>query len=621
MKSLCLVPTPQQIQVSADLWKIPFPLSCSPFPAAFARFQAFAHASMERVAQRCGFNWEWCETGNTAVSWEIDSSLALEAYRIRITEQGVVLAAGEGRGAQYAWQTLLQILVQADDAVPCLEIADQPALPQRGYMLDISRTRVPTMDTLYALIDLLASLKYNQLQLYTEHTFAFSGHATVWGEASPLIAEEIHCLDAYAADRGIELVPNFNSFGHFERWLKHPEYFHLAECPYGWRRPDGHGMAHGSTLAPTEESRAFIESLFAEYLPLFRSERCHIGGDEPWELGMGRSRERCAVEGKHAVYLDFLNQIARTAANHKQEIQFWADIVLERPEIVPELDPRLTALVWGYEADHPLGAQAAHFSQAGLSFYLCPGTSTWNSLGTRLDNARENIETAGKAALEHGAEGLLLTDWGDYGHHQAPLLSLPPLLLAAQAGWNPKSTVADLSTALKHFALPREAEALASPLLSLGSLGRMFAFNPPNRMPLASVVTVRQDSVGELSEKLDTDELEHALQVLSDLKQVVNALTLDSERCLQLKEELSLSIEFLYCAAERISGQRKGDFSLLSRLRQTYTVLIGRQEAAWIRTHRVGGLAESVQWLREARDSLPSSPPRRPAWPPTARGG
>src|SRR6185369_4793545 len=101
-------------------------------------------------------------------------------------------------------------------------------------MLDISRDKVPTMKTLYELVDLLASWKINQLQLYTEHTFAYRNHEDVWKKASPMTAEEIRDLDEYCAERFIDLVPNQNSFGHMERWFEHPEYLQLAEAPNGY---------------------------------------------------------------------------------------------------------------------------------------------------------------------------------------------------------------------------------------------------------------------------------------------------------------------------------------------------------------------------------------------------
>ena len=105
--------------------------------------------------------------------------------------------------------------------------AEQPAKPIVGYMLDVSRYRVPTMETVKRQVDLLASLGYNHFQLYTEHTFAYPQHEAVWREASPFTPAEIRELDAYCAARGIELAPNQNSFGHLEHWLSHPEYNHF----------------------------------------------------------------------------------------------------------------------------------------------------------------------------------------------------------------------------------------------------------------------------------------------------------------------------------------------------------------------------------------------------------
>lgn len=88
-------------------------------------------------------------------------------------------------------------------------------------MLDISRDKVPTLETTFALVDRLASWKINQFQLYTEHTFAYRHHEEVWAKASPFTGDDILALDAYCHERYIELVPNQNSFGHLHRWFEH----------------------------------------------------------------------------------------------------------------------------------------------------------------------------------------------------------------------------------------------------------------------------------------------------------------------------------------------------------------------------------------------------------------
>ena len=102
-------------------------------------------------------------------------------------------------------------------ALPVCTIEDWPDFPCRGVMLDVSRDKVPTLDTLCALADDLAAWKVNHIQLYMEHTFAFRNHGEVWAEASPYTAEDIRRFDAFCRERFIEL-PLSNSFGH-SGWL------------------------------------------------------------------------------------------------------------------------------------------------------------------------------------------------------------------------------------------------------------------------------------------------------------------------------------------------------------------------------------------------------------------
>lgn len=169
---------------------------------------------------------------------------APEGYKLTIRPKGIEIIARTPAGAFYGAHTLSQILRQSQNGnrenrnpkskvkhatIRCLSISDWPDFAARGVMIDISRDKVPTMETLYHIVDLLSEWKINQLQLYTEHTFAYPSHPTVWEKASPITGEEIMKLDAYCRERFIELVPNQNSFGHMERWLKHAKYRPMAE--------------------------------------------------------------------------------------------------------------------------------------------------------------------------------------------------------------------------------------------------------------------------------------------------------------------------------------------------------------------------------------------------------
>ena len=340
----------------------------------------------------------------------------------------------------------------------------------RSYMLDISRDKVPTMGTLKQLVEILEKFNYNQLQLYTEHTFAYSKHEAVWKDASPMTAQEVRELDLFCAMHGIDLVPNQNSFGHLERWLVKPEYNHLAELPHGGAPlPWGGFKKDPTTLCPTDPaSLEFLAGLYDELLPNFESRLFNIGCDETFDLlGEGRSAAAVKEKGEGRVYLEFLLKVTELVRKRGKRPMFWGDVILRHPELVPELPKDLIALDWGYEGNHPFMDEAAKFAAAGLDFYVCPGTSSWNSLAGRVENMRENMIAAERAGHLHGAKGFMVTDWGDGGHWQPLAASLPGLILGGNLAFTGSSAAKmDLEDALDAvMGVP-----LGGTLLRLGTL-------------------------------------------------------------------------------------------------------------------------------------------------------
>jgi len=324
-------------------------------------------------------------------------------------------------------------------------------------MLDISRDRIPTMRTLRLVVDILARCRYNQLQLYMEHSFAYEGHEKVWEEADPVTPAEIAKLQAYCEMQGIELVPNQNTFGHMERWLTLPEYNSLAKFPKGGAvTPWGTVKKFPTTLDPANPgSIALVEDLLSQLLPNFDSKLVNIGCDETFEISDPRE------------YLGFLLKVADAARRRGKRPMFWGDIVLRHPDLVNELPKDMIALDWGYEGNHPFMKEAAVFAKSGLDFYVCPGTSSWRSLGGRVENMRENLEAAEKAGREFGAKGYLVADWGDEGHWQPLAASLPGIILGGSfAASGAKAAKMDLELELN-----RVMDApLGGLLLKLGTL-------------------------------------------------------------------------------------------------------------------------------------------------------
>ena len=212
-----------------------------------------------------------------------------EGYSLAISQNGIEVSFRETGGLRAAVATLRQLLRQYGRRLPCLRIRDWPDFQRRGVMLDISRGRVPKLETLLDLAEHLADFKINELQLYTEHTFAYRRYQSVWRSWGALTGTEIRKLDARCRELGIDLVPNQNSFGHLRHFLEHPSLKRLAEVSKPYEDAGGGFVRRPSTLAPNHPGTLpFLRGLYDELLPTFPV-IFYVGCDETWDLGRGRA--------------------------------------------------------------------------------------------------------------------------------------------------------------------------------------------------------------------------------------------------------------------------------------------------------------------------------------------
>ncbi|MBQ8955096.1 MAG: family 20 glycosylhydrolase [Clostridia bacterium] len=358
--------------------------------------------------------------------------LAREEYRLHIGENGVELCASTDEGLFRAVTSLRQMILRTGGRLQYVQIVDKPELPRRGYMLDISRGKKPRVDTIKGMIDFLAELKYNEFQLYMEgECFKYAAYPKETADFDCLTPEDIQELAAYCRDRFIDLVPNQNSFGHMYTWLKKPDFHHL-------------GLFEGdevpSTLNPLlPESFEFVCNLYASLLPYFSSEYVNIGLDEAYGLGKFQIEEYCRQKGKDVVFMEWLNKLSgHIRERYGKKVMFWADMIYNYPQSYHMVPKDAIALEWGYELiqSQRMTAHCIAYRDAGVRYYVCPSTNTHGSLAGRMDVTTFNIRTCAELAAAYGAEGLLLTDWGDGGHPQSWVWSMNPIALAGQYGWN-----------------------------------------------------------------------------------------------------------------------------------------------------------------------------------------
>ena len=355
-----------------------------------------------------------------------------EEYRLVVGQSGAEISASCDEGLFRAATSLWQLARFSGGKLPYVTIEDKPQLKRRGYMLDISRGRKPRVETLKAMIDFLAALKYNELQLYMEgECFKYEAYPEETQDFDCLTPEDIRELDAYCRERFIDLVPNQNSFGHMYTWLKKPRFHHL-------------GLYEGdevpSTLNPLlPESFEFMCDLYRSLLPNFTSEYVNIGLDEAYGLGKYQIEEYCREKGRDVVFMEWLNKLnAHIQSTYGKKVMFWADMIYNYPQSYHLVPRDAVALEWGYEliqsqrmTDHCIA-----YRNAGVRYYVCPSTNTHGAFTGRMDVTTFNIRTCGELAAEYGAEGMLLTDWGDGGHPQSWVWSMNPIALSGQYAWN-----------------------------------------------------------------------------------------------------------------------------------------------------------------------------------------
>ena len=180
-------------------------------------------------------------------------------------------------------------------------------------------------------------------------------------------------------------------------------------------------------------------------------------------------------------------------------MMFWGDIILKYPQLIRELPKDIIALNWGYEADHLFEKEAARFARAKIPFYVCPGTSTWQTLIGRHENGLANLRAAARAGKKFGAMGFLNTDWGDGGHPQPLAVSWPMFAAGAALAWN--ATHLDEKTLLDVLSRDVFEDAtgkIAAAGFKLGFAHQKLGVRAVNETPLGTVIAAPKTEDREL---------------------------------------------------------------------------------------------------------------------------
>ena len=332
-----------------------------------------------------------------------------QGYILNITPKQISIISLSDTGLFYGIQSLKQIIKynktinQSDYSIPCLNITDYPAIQYRGWMHDISRGPIPTMDLIKQEISTLSEYKLNFFNLYIEQVFILDSHPSI-APTDGISKAEIKELEEYAKKYHVELIGNQQCFAHAEKTLKIPYLIKIKDNAY-------------NVNPGTEETYKFYEDVFAEEAPTYTSHLFNINCDETEGLGSGFAKYYVEKIGVSNAYANHINKINRILNKYDKRVMMWGDIAVTHPEIIPQLPKDVIIIVWSYVPSDNFENLILPFTKTGFDFMIAPGVSCWSQIFPDLYASVRNIANFVRDGHKNGTIGVMNTCWYDSGEN------------------------------------------------------------------------------------------------------------------------------------------------------------------------------------------------------------
>jgi hypothetical protein len=482
---------------------------------------------------------------------EIPANLNDEGYAIVVNADQIIVGGKTEVGTFYGLQTLKQMVRGSGDEayVQGARIVDYPTMRYRAFSDDISRGLVPTLDYVKRQIKTFAMFKMNMHSLYMEHTFASQEHPLFAPEEGSFNAAELREIVEYAQKYHVEIVPEQQGFGHLHKVLKFEKYNRLSEVPYG------------DVITPQEPgSYQLVADLYKEIDRIFPSEFFHIGADETFELGQGRSQSETKEKGVGAVYFQHINRVREILKPYNRRLMMWGDIALNHPDLIGNIEKDMIVMNWQYAARDSYVKSIEPFQKAGLEQFVCPSVWNFNQIFPNNENAVVNIRNFVRDGQAAGALGVMNTSWDDDGETLFEM-TWYGVVLGAAAGWESAPLDAEKFDQKFDWAFFRaEGNDFTRGIRTLGAANKTLGFNN-----ITTNALFWQNPFTANFQKRSRESIEKAKQLRLDVETVEESLIKNNTKANRNRE----MIPAMHFAAERFDhlGRR---LILLDQFSQAY---------------------------------------------------
>ncbi|HAB51281.1 MAG TPA: hypothetical protein DCE80_03755 [Ignavibacteriales bacterium] len=354
----------------------------------------------------------------------IINNLCDEGYLLRISNNKIELKANTPKGIYYAAMSLVQMLEKAEGKLPAIEIIDWPDMKIRGISDDISRGQVSNLENFKKIITHIARYKMNTYMPYMEDMLVFEKYPTIGKDRGALTKSEVKEIIDFAKKNFVEVIPIFQTLGHYENILSQEEFLKYAEFP---------GAA--SLNVSNDSTYVFLENLLKEVFALFPSEYFHMGADESWDVGLGKSKKLMDETNIAVVHANHYKKVYNICKKYNKKVMMYGDILLDHPEILTLIPKDIIIVDWHYGAENDYPSTKI-IRDAGFNYLVSP--AAWNFVSTFPVNiiSLPNIKYIIKSGLENESLGMINSNWGDYGAETFKEFILYNYAWSAQCSWN-----------------------------------------------------------------------------------------------------------------------------------------------------------------------------------------
>jgi len=307
---------------------------------------------------------------------QVQSLRADESYDLQATTKGATIRAATPIGILRGLATFMQ-LVDLDAqgfSVPAVSIHDRPRFPWRGLMIDVSRRWIPA-DIIKRNLDGMAAVKLNVFHWHLTDDQGFRIESRKFPRLQQMGSEgkyytqvEVRDVVAYARERGIRVVPEFDMPGHSGSWFLGYPKLASTSGPFSMERKLG---VRDAAMNPTrEETYDFIDGFIAEMAGLFPDEYLHIGGDEVNGKQWGANPQIQAfmrahgMKDHHDLQVYFNQRLLKILQKHGKKMIGWDEV------LHPQLPKDIVVQSWRGQSSLAEAAKQGYMGILSSGYYL-----------------------------------------------------------------------------------------------------------------------------------------------------------------------------------------------------------------------------------------------------------